>query len=51
MIHYCLTKYDLPGESCQPCEAPLRGYGVDHSHQADKMTTKQEWIRGPQAAK
>ena len=49
MIHSCLTKYDLSGESCQPCEAPLCGCGVDHSHTTDKMTTKQEWIKTAQS--
>ena len=41
----------LPGECCQPCEAPLRGYGVDHTLQADRIVNKQERIRLLRAAK
>lgn len=44
IIHSCLIIEYLPGEGCQPCEAPLRGYGVDHTLQADKMIAKQERI-------
>jgi len=50
LIHSCLITAYLPGERCQPCEAPQRGYGVDHVLQADKMIAKQERIRVLQAA-
>ena len=44
LIHSCLFIEYLPGDGCQPCEAPLCGYGVDHYLRADKMSVKQERI-------
>ncbi len=44
IIHSCLFIEYLPRDSCQPCEAPQRGYGVDHYLRADIMSVKQERI-------